>query len=131
MSNITDFSKRFSLLTEEERKQLLDIVKLDKIKAEFEKHKISLLEKGYSIASHNPSYEWATFSKNVLDDEPTLHVTLERSALGEWKCVISHFIRTVTVSSGKFHYPHPNFENIFEKQVLDVARAASHLQPEV
>lgn len=129
MSNIDNFAERFSMLTEEERKELLELVKLDKIKAEFENHKKSLSEKGYSMSSHSPSFEWAAFSKNVLEDEPTLHVVLERSALGEWKCVISHYIRTVTVSSGEFHYPHPRFEEVFESQVLAVAKSAAHLQP--
>lgn len=131
MANIDDFAKRFSLLTEEERKELLDIVKLDKIKAEFEKHKKLLLEKGYSIASHSTSYEWSSFNKNIFEDEPTLHVNLWRNDLGEWKCEILHMIGLVKVTSSEFCFPHDNFEKFFESKVIAIAKAAAHLQPGV
>lgn len=130
MANIDSFAKRFSLLTEEERNQLLDIVKLDKIKSEFENHKNSLSEKGYHLSSHCTSYEQSHFSKNVLNDEPMLHVKLVRNDLGEWRCEISHMIGLIKVTSGEFCYPHDGFSRIFEKQVLNVATAAEHLQPE-
>ncbi|QQO38401.1 hypothetical protein VPG01_043 [Vibrio phage VPG01] len=129
MANIDQFAKKFSVLSLEEKQQLLDLVKLDKIKAEFEKHKKSLSEKGYSIASHNGCYTWASFNKNILEDEPTLHVTLHRTDLGEWRCEISHMIGLVKVTSGEFCYPHDNFEKFFESKVEAVAKSSAHLQP--
>ncbi len=130
MANIDNFAKKFEMLSEEEKRHLLDIVKLDKIKAEFKKHEKLLSEKGYSIAAHSPSFEHVHFVKNVLEDEPVLHATLHRTDLGEWKCEISHMIRLVKVTSGEFCFPHDGFSKIFERQVLNVAMATMHLQPE-
>ncbi|AUG85148.1 hypothetical protein FDJ19_gp150 [Vibrio phage Ceto] len=129
MANIDQFAKKFSMLSDEEKQALLDVVKLDKIKAEFEEHKKSLSKLGYHITSHNPTYEYVNFAKNILEDKPTLHLKLTRNDLGEWRCEISHMIGLVKVTSGEFCYPHNNFSRIFEKQVINVAMATLHLQP--
>lgn len=129
-TNLEAFCSKLSLLSEDDRNNLLNIVKLDKIKAEFEEHKNLFRKLGYHIAVHSPDYSYGSFNKNIMEEEPVLHATLVRNDLGEWHCELSHFVGLVKVTSSQFSFPHKRFTDIFEKQVMAVAKSVVHLQPE-
>lgn len=129
MSNIDDFAKRFSLLSEEDKQELMNLAKVETIKKEFAAHEKFLSERGYSIAAHSSCYTNVTFNKNIMGDDPVIHATLTRNGLGEWRCELSHLIGLLKLTTSEFSMPHPNFNKFFESKILAAAKRCEGLQP--
>ncbi len=123
------FQEYWDTLTPEE-KLLLKIElqaseRANKIREEFDALRAELEGYGYELWSHNSSWTWATFSKNVLAEEPSLSVQLYKDSKedGKWRAEISHCIRAIKITSGEFSFPHPDFVRVFETQVNKAANA--------
>lgn len=126
-AKLEQLREHWNTLTPEEQKllkiELAADMRAKETRAQFDAHKEVLEGLGYELWSHNVSWNWATFSKNVLADEPSLHVKLYKESGNSWRAEISYSCRAIRVTSGDFSFPHPDFERVFESQVRKAATA--------
>lgn len=72
---------------------------------------------GYSLHSTNGGKTKANYTKDSLNLPATLHLTVSGQGKDQ-VAKLEAFIGLLTLSTGEFAFPHPNFAALFEKQMI-------------
>lgn len=123
------FREWFDSLTKEEQDIILEDHKKSLIKKEYDFMVESARALGYTLWSHSAHHTQFTAQKDVLEDGLTLSLTVFRKTDGEWWCKISNHFHCVTITSSEFAFPHDNFKDVFERQVMAAAVRCKDLHP--
>lgn len=116
-------------LDAESKELLLQDLKDQKTRKEYNKMVEIAESLGYIVWSHSANHTQFSANKGTLDDVPTMHLNVFKKADGEWRAILSHQIRAVSITTHEFSFPHDNFKDVFERQVMAAAVRCKDLHP--